>query len=164
MSICYIGIDPGASGGYAAIHELKAETFPWDNIKFCNYMADIESAYQVEFAVVEKVGAMPQNGSVSMFSFGKAAGFIEGVLLALCIPYQLVPPQKWKKAFSLGSDKAKSIEVCERLFPNVDLHRTERCTTKHDGMAEALLMAEYARRISGATQQNTALSQSIKER
>ena len=89
---------------------------------------------------------MPGQGVTSMFSFGKSAGFIEGVLQALRIPYQLIPPQKWKKEFGLNSSKQKSIDVCKKLFPNVSLRRTERCTTDHDGMAESLLMAEYARR------------------
>ena len=82
-----------------------------------------------------------------MFNFGKSAGYIEGVLSALGIPYQLVPPNKWKKEFSLiGKDKQASIETCRKLFPELDLKRTERCRTDSDGKAEATLLAEYARR------------------
>ena len=81
-----------------------------------------------------------------MFHFGKAAGFIEGVLCALGIPFQLIPPQRWKKEYSLGSDKQQSVDACRGLFPNVSLLPTERCRKPSDGMAEALLMAEYARR------------------
>ena len=56
--------------------------------------------------------------ATAMFSFGKSAGFIEGVLHAFRIPYQLVPPQTWKKEFSLSKQgKEKSVEVCKRLFP-----------------------------------------------
>ena len=149
---CYIGVDPGASGAYAIICGDRVEVYPWANIMFCSTMSVCAQEAPPLFCVVEKVGAMPKQGVTSMFNFGKAAGFIEGVLTSLNIPYQLVPPQTWKKEYSLGSDKAKSIEVCERLFPHVDLHRTERCTTKHDGMAEALLIAEYARRKNGAGQ------------
>lgn len=81
-----------------------------------------------------------------MFNFGKSAGFIEGVLQAYGIPYQLITPQKWKKEFSLGHSKEDSITVCKRLFPSVKLLPTDRCKKESDGMAEALLMAEYARR------------------
>ena len=35
---------------------------------------------------------------------------------------------------------------CPWLFPDVSLLATPRCKKPHDGMAEALLMAEYARR------------------
>ena len=55
-------------------------------------------------------------------------------------------PQKWKKEFSVTSDKNTSIEVAKRLFPNVNLKATARCKKDHDGMAEALLIAEYCRR------------------
>jgi len=95
---------------------------------------------------VEKVGAMPGQGVVSMFNFGKSAGFIEGVLSAYHISYILVPPQRWKKEFDLHSDKQQSIDVCKRLFPDVNLLPTPRCKKPSDGMAEALLIAEYARR------------------
>ena len=62
------------------------------------------------------------------------------------IPFQLVPPKKWKKEYSLGNDKNQSIAVCKKLFPNVDLLPTARCTKDSDGMAEALLLALYAQR------------------
>lgn len=139
----FIGIDPGANGGFAVIGNVGYSTFAWDNKEFLNF---IQIYSRGAIVAVEKVGAMPKQGVTSMFNFGKSAGFIEGVLAVYNIPYQLVPPQKWKKEFSLGSDKSQSIAVCERLFPTVNLLRTERCTKKHDGMAEALLLAEYARR------------------
>ena len=146
----YIGIDVGKSGGFAIVSGNGVEAYPWDDEKFIDAMQPMQSRNAIVY--VEKVGAMPKQGVTSMFNFGKSAGFIEGVLSAYNIPYQLVPPQTWKKEYSLNHDKGASITVCERLFPNVDLHRTERCTTKHDGMAEALLIAEYARRKSGAGQ------------
>ena len=96
--------------------------------------------------VLEKVNAMPGQGVVSMFNFGQNYGFIQGVLKAHEIPYELVTPQKWKKEFSCTSDKNTSIEVCKRLFPNVSLKATDRCKKDHDGIAEALLIAEYGRR------------------
>ena len=61
------------------------------------------------------------------------------------VPYELVKPQKWKKEFSVTADKNTSIEVCKRLFPGVNLI-PPGCRKEHDGIAEALLLAEYARR------------------
>jgi crossover junction endodeoxyribonuclease RuvC len=143
-----IGIDPGQKGGIAVIIDGNPETFPYSDEKLISVMRQIEeSCYLGGVATcLEKVGAMPKQGVTSTFTFGKSAGFIEGVLQAFGIPYQLITPQVWKKEFSLNSDKAKSVEVCKKLFPGVILRATERCTTDHDGMAEALLMAEYARR------------------
>lgn len=97
-------------------------------------------------ACVEKVASMPKQGVKSTFEFGKSAGYIEGVLSACGISYQLVPPRVWKKEFSLGSNKHESIVVCKRLFPAVNLRPSPVCRKDSDGMAEALLMAEYARR------------------
>jgi crossover junction endodeoxyribonuclease RuvC len=151
----YIGVDPGAKGGYAVIS--KSETgqavfaYPWDDDFFAAQMASLMQMKEHGIvAAVEKVGARPGQGTVSMFNFGKSAGYIEGVLSALGIPYQLVPPNKWKKEFSLiGQDKQASIITCRKLFPELDLKRTERCRTDSDGKAEATLLAEYARRKFG---------------
>lgn len=152
MKQIYIGIDPGANGGIALITvEPSAETveaIPYDSEKLVNICFEIANTTG-ELKIItclEKVGAMPGQGVTSMFNFGKNVGFIEGVLSANYIPYQTVPPQKWKKEYSISSDKNKSIEVCKKLFPNVNLKRTERCAKDHDGMVEALLLAEYGRR------------------
>lgn len=99
-------------------------------------------------AFVERVGARPGQGVVSMFHFGKSAGFIEGVLTAKDIAYDLVTPQKWKRHFSLGSDKGQSIEIAQKLFPNVSLMATPKSKKPSDGMAEALLIAQYGREIN----------------
>ena len=45
----------------------------------------------VEHAFVEKVAAMPGNGSVSMFRFGQACGSIYATLVVLGIPLRLRP-------------------------------------------------------------------------
>lgn len=95
---------------------------------------------------VESVSAMPGQGVTSMFNFGKGFGWILGTLEAYDVPYELIRPQKWKKEFSVTSDKNTSIAVCKRMFPHVSLLPTERCRKDNDGMAEALLIAEYARR------------------
>ena len=89
---------------------------------------------------------MPKQGVTSTFNFGENFGWIQGVLDSFGVSYELVRPQKWKREFSVTADKNSSIAVCKRLFPNVSLKRTERCTKDDDGLAEALLMAEYARR------------------
>jgi crossover junction endodeoxyribonuclease RuvC len=153
-----IGIDPGAKGGYAVIS--KSETgqavfaYPWDDTFFAVEMNALKmNALKPGgdiIAAVEKVGSMPHDSHKAAFNFGHSLGYIEGVLTALGIPYQLVPPAKWKKEFSLiGKDKKASIATCHKLFPELDLKRTERCRTDSDGKAEATLLAEYARRHFG---------------
>lgn len=141
----YIGVDPGKSGALAVIYPNGAvETQPFDAISYVDVLNGFKNTDVV--CCLEKVSAMPGQGVVSMFNFGHNFGFIEGVLQANGISYQLVPPQTWKKEFSLSSDKSKSIEVCQKLFPKVNLLATTKSKKPSDGIAEAILMAEYARR------------------
>lgn len=149
----YIGIDPGKNGGIALINSISPEinnivhTFSEENLIGCiSEVYEYAGGSENIRCVLEKVNAMPNQGVVSMFNFGQNYGFIQGVLKAYNIPFELVPPQKWKKEFSVTSDKNTSIEVAKRLFPGVNLKATERCKKDHDGMAEALLIAEYCRR------------------
>ncbi len=145
MERIFIGIDPGKSGGIAVIYpDGKARTVPYSDYDL-ECLCGLAKSYQA-VCCLEKVGAMPGQGVTSMFNFGVSYGYIKGVLEAYRIPYQEIPPQRWKKEFGLNSDKAASVEVCRKLFPDVNLLATERCKKPHDGMAEALLMAEYARR------------------
>lgn len=148
----FIGIDPGKSGALAAIDDegcvWNTETFSENG--YASILGEMSHAGNVR-VVLEHVGAMPGQGSVSMFNFGANFGFIKGLLAANNLPYELVRPQKWKRMFSCTSDKNTSVEVAHRLFPNVDLRRTTRCSKPHDGIAEALLMAEYCRRTNLGT-------------
>ena len=140
----YLGIDPGKKGGIAIIPEYgEPTTLPYSDT---DLISACKSAGGDMICALEKVHAMPGQGVTSMFSFGQSVGYIKGVLEANGIAYQEIPPQTWKKEFGLNTDKQKSIDVCRRLFPAVSLRATPRCTTDHDGMAEALLIAEYAKR------------------
>lgn len=141
----YRHIDPGKDGAMAVI-AANANVYitPFEPDA---YRMELEKwRYGEPRCCLERVGAMPKQGVSSMFHFGENYGFIQGLLTAYSIPYELVTPNKWKKEFQVTSDKNSSIAVCKRLFPVVSLRKTERCRTDHDGMAEALLMAEYARR------------------
>lgn len=142
----YIGIDPGKSGAMAIIFDGMDETIltPFDEREYAHLLRELNS--QIAKACLEHVGAMPGQGATSMFNFGQNFGYIKGLLEAFQTPYELVRPQKWKKEFGITGDKNSSIDVCKRLFPGVSLRRTERCRKDDDGLAEALLIAEYARR------------------
>ena len=143
----YIGIDPGKTGAMAVINDDT------DEINLYNfedgYLKVLENWECLSSGVVcflERVHSQPNNGIKAAFSFGENYGYIRGLLEAFYIPYQTVPPQTWKREFSITADKKSSIECAQRLFPNVDLRRTERCKSAHDGKAEALLICEYGRR------------------
>jgi crossover junction endodeoxyribonuclease RuvC len=97
--------------------------------------------------VMEKVGPMPKQGVTSMFTFGAGYGALQMAAVSNGCRLFLVTPQEWKKVILAGTDKSKdsSIRVCECLFPSVVLV-PPGCRKPHDGMAEAILLAEYGRR------------------
>jgi crossover junction endodeoxyribonuclease RuvC len=140
----YVGVDPGAKGGIAVINADGFLVYPYSDSQLLKVAASLTD--EDARCCLEQVHAMPRQGVSSTFKFGMSYGFIKGVLESFGISYQEIPPQRWKKEFGLNSDKAASIEVCRRLFPSAVLRASERCRTDNDGMAEALLMAEYARR------------------
>ncbi len=145
----YIGIDPGKSGALAVLNEDGSSIiYPFSVEGYREILADYstENFKCRAKCCLEHVSAMPGQGVVSMFTFGENFGFIQGLLTAFEIPYELVRPQKWKKEFSITADKNQAIDVCKRLFPNAILKRTDRCKVDDSNFAEALLMAEYARR------------------
>lgn len=142
----YIGIDPGKKGAMAIIRGPGDYTLvPFDVETYSRELLRVDGAV----CALERVGAMPGQGVTSMFSFGENYGFIQGLLTANAIPYELVTPQRWKKTFEVTGDKNSSIAVAKRLFPGVSLLRTVNSRKDDDGMAEALLLAEYARRTMG---------------
>lgn len=129
------------------IEDSIAFAVPFDETA---YLAELQTVNPKKAIVcLEHVSAMPGQGVTSMFTFGQGFGWIQGVLTTLRIPFELVRPQRWKKEFGVTGDKNTSIAVCKRLFPGINLLPSARCRKEHDGMAEALLMAEYARRRLG---------------
>ena len=145
----YIGIDPGKSGAIAIMKDGEITTNVFDETAYIGLLRCVAESKELAGCCLERVGAMPGQGVTGMFNFGMNFGFIQGALSAFEIPYELIRPQTWKKEFGITKDKNTSIQVCKRLFPNVNLLRTEKCTKPHDGIAEAVLMAEYARRKWG---------------
>ena len=140
----FIGIDPGKKGCVCSISEGGIISFAqFSEHEYVKFIALNRDA----FAVVERVHSSPQMGVTSAFSFGENFGFIRGILTSYRVPYELVLPQKWKKHFGVTADKNTSIGCAHRLFPEVSLYPSERCRKESDGMAESLLIAEYARRI-----------------
>lgn len=148
-----IGIDPGLSGAVAIVDEFSVEvhdmmTMPTGTGKGrvknkvnAAALASVLSEFcdMKVLAKVEKVASMKGQGVAGVFSIGHSAGVIEGVLAGLGIPYEMVAPQKWKKAAGLiGSEKDAARTVAQQLFPKAELS-----LKKHIGRADALLIARF---------------------
>ena len=81
----------------------------------------------------------------------KGYGILLGILGALKISTVRVTPQAWKKAILAGTkkDKDAAIEYVNMKYPDFELI-LPRCRKPHDGMADAICIAEYGRILNEA--------------
>jgi crossover junction endodeoxyribonuclease RuvC len=153
MSGLTIGIDPGLTGALAILSAdgslelvtdlpiVRDRSLAWvDGSALQSMLLDAIAGRQSR-AVVERVSAMPKQGIASAFLFGVGFGSILSVLQAMHIPIEFVTPVVWKRSYGLSKDKHASLHKARLMFPAAELH-----LAKHDGRAEALLIAEYGRR------------------
>lgn len=148
-----VGIDPGLTGAvaflrngeYVALFDIpttlkgsgsvKQEVEPGGLKRM--FLERLEGREDVAIAL-ERVSAMPGQGSSSVFSFGDTYGCCRSVASLTGYPLYLVTPTTWKKHFGLGRDKEESRALATRLFPGAELH-----LKKHADRSEALLIARW---------------------
>ena len=141
----YVGVDPGASGAVAVING-KLEVVDLLKLKDATdrevYAIMECAAHLGAKGFIERVHAMPKQGLSSTFKFGVSYGKLMMALAAAGVPYREVTPHKWQQ--SLGcltkGDKNVTKRMAAQLFPDVKVTHA---------VADALLIAEYARRIWG---------------
>jgi crossover junction endodeoxyribonuclease RuvC len=148
-----LGIDPGLSGAMVflntADNTIAVEDMPTVEVKRNNKLkrevspqlvAAMIIKRHVDAAFLEKVNAMAGQGVSSVFSFGRSAGIMEGVLAAFDIPTTLVTPQAWQKSMNVRDGKDGSRERAMQLFPaSAELFQRK----KDDGRSDAALIAKY---------------------
>lgn len=147
-----IGIDPGKAGAIGYITPAGgADAVP---MPVAGKEIDAQAISRLLFenqpslVIIEKAQAMPGQGVTSMFNYGKGFGMILGVCEAMKIPYRLVTPQAWKKVILAGTakDKDAAVNFVRRAYPSVNL-TPGRKVKPHDGMADAVCIAEYGARL-----------------
>lgn len=167
----YLGIDVGEKG-FLTLN--LGNEFKFYSIKDNDYyqladiLKEIKQSYPNVICAMEQVHAIFGSSAKSTFTFGEINGLLKGLLIANKIPYHLVPPKKWQgeiwdnkdmvityKAIMIKdkqttrkevNTKQTSFNAAKRIFPNVDLRRTERCKNPDDNKCDSLLISEYARR------------------
>jgi len=160
------GIDPGATGALALFDPIKGDLDIFDMpIVIVNKKKRVEPALVAQIlskevkgrVFIEKVGAMPNQGVASMFSFGQSYGVMLGAAAALKLPTTAVTPRLWMKAVNrqIGNSKAQRANkdasrarACQ-LFPNY-AHYFER--KKDDGRADAALLCYYGFLYGGSVE------------
>lgn len=155
-SMIYLGIDPGVSGGIAVIDDggTVIATFKLDGMSERDIVDTLDTwnpqlaRHDGTKAVLERVGASPQMGVTSAFTFGRWIGALRMALTACRIPFDEVTPQKWQAVMGCRSrgDKNVTKRRAQQLFPS---------RTITHAIADALLMAEYCRRVERGSIQRT---------
>ena len=147
MKKAWVGIDPGQSGCACLLTDSQVHFHSFKSADRAAFKIESWAAeYQIS-VIIEKVHSMPKQGVASTFKFGVNFGIWQGILAALNIKFQMVTPQKWKKAM-LGKPmkdedkKRKAISFARQIIPALK-HVIYR--KKDHDKAEAFLLAYYLR-------------------
>lgn len=148
---CILAVDPGLSGALALydladgsleivdIPTLKIGKTIIDEYALARIIDDWSS--RIREVWLEQVGVRPGEGAVGAFSFGRGYGLLRGICAASFLTIHDVTPSKWKAALNVPADKDGARLRASNLMPR-EAHRW--LLKKHDGRAEAALIALYA--------------------
>lgn len=167
----YLGIDVGSKGFLTLNKGGEFEFYSIEDNDFyrlSEIFSDIKGRFPDVVCVMEEVHAIFGSAAKATFSFGEINGLLKGLLIANKIPYHLVPPKKWQSEIWDNRDmvityktvtmkgkettrkevntKQTSFNAAKRIFPHVDLRKTERCKKNDDNKCDSLLISEYGRR------------------
>lgn len=171
----YIGIDPGKKGAIVKVYEngaVNAWKVPLtkegevDLARLCDILGLITK--DDSLIGLENPHAIYGTSKGTMFTMGRVIGNIEAALTCNGANFCYVKPKEWQKIIWIDKDivkkdkgsakkkvrdtKATSLNAVKRLFPGVELRfdctetPNNRRTKPHDGIVDALLIAEYVRR------------------
>lgn len=157
-ALIIVGIDPGKSGGVAAVGNVDAPvvvenmampTLP-DGTVDVAALQDFLIRVAPNSAVVERPYILGrQKGALTIgANFGRLTATLD-----LCgVPYTLVRPQSWQKeVLVVGGDDTKEASVATCLTLNLTLQKTSSRSNArwHDGVSDANLIALYGLLASG---------------
>lgn len=145
-NLTLMAVDPGNSGAWAvrfgdtgkiAVGDIPSVAGEMDPSGFSLIVASARP----DVAIVERVGARPNDGRQSSFKFGLATGMARGVLAAHGAALHLVTPSSWKRAAGLiGTDKEASRQLALQRFPQLAEHLQRR---KDHNRSDAVLLLEF---------------------
>lgn len=145
-----VGIDPGKRGAIVLLSPNACMKWFLDGMIY-QHFKQIMTQGNPDHIYMEKAQVMGCETAKAMFTYGTGYGRLIGWIESLFLPHTLVAPVTWTSVLHKGctgtDPKGKSLQAAQRLFPLIDLRATERCKIPHDGFVDALLIAEYGRRI-----------------
>jgi len=169
MSKTYLAIDIGKQGALAVLKDGVVETYRMPMIKTdldVHELLDIVSKVcsdDYPHVIFEHLGVIFGSGKSTALSMGYQSGIIEAACICAGSPYTKVKAKEWQKEIFKGLEeitkpsktagakpvrdtKAMALVAVKRIFPQLKLTFGERATVPHDGLIDAVLIAEWARR------------------
>lgn len=161
MEDYFLGIDPGLGGAFALVDKAgwvhHASSLPL--VKKANkprldckelYIELTHYSPWIINTAIELVHSMPRQGVVSTFTFGRGYGSLLSILEIMDIPFEEIPSQRWKKkVFGRSTpDKKVSVEFASTMENANNFIFCKRGGKPHDGVADAICLAEYARQTT----------------
>ena len=153
----FVGIDPGKNGAIAILAEtgevLLTSTFPmigndYDLYRFSEFLNQIPKN---SHTVLEDVQPNPRGSNKSNWTFSRGKTIWEMGLVMQRVPFTMVAPRTWQKEIHKGTStvkdpKIRSLLAVQRIFPGTSLKKNSKSGVVHDGIVDALCLAEYGRR------------------
>ena len=155
----YVGVDNGLSGGVAVLSyphgQIIAKTVmptrkrdgknEVDVVALRDWLLGVLDGdwLTAKFFIEQPVGSKSLNAAKSMEASFHA---IRGMLDCRGADWTAVKARTWQKQlFGKAKEDTKklSIALAKSLWPDESWLRTERCSTEHDGMTDAALLAYY---------------------
>ena len=171
MEKLYIGIDVGSKGFISMQKNGVWEHYSIEDndlYQLSEIMLEARVDNDSIACVIEDVHPIFGSSAKATFQFGFNKGYLIGLLAANHIPYTLVQPKEWQREMWINADmvvtykqvavkgketvrkevntKQTSINACKRLFPTMDLRKSERSKKIDDNKVDSILMCEFARR------------------
>lgn len=165
----YVGIDIGNEGAIVVQNSVD-NTVEIHVMPLIGKQLDLHELYNILryyegkdcHVIFEDLHAIFGASAGSTFNFGGSAMAIEMCVIATGLPFTKIKAVVWQKEMFVGvkeilkpsstkktmkrDTKSMALLAAKRLFPNTPLTKSKRSVKPHDGIVDALLMAEYAKR------------------
>jgi Holliday junction resolvasome RuvABC endonuclease subunit len=165
MTSDYLGIDPGINGGFAVVSG--------DSIRYKMVMPTIsvttkdgKTKTQIDrdavlsfltlfpqhvHVVIEEQEAFRKQNITSTCTICKNYGILLMALSAAHFYTTEVPSDDWQDHFGIvsvkksqgESTKEQAFHIAQKLYPTADFRKSERSHIVHDGIVDAVLIANY---------------------
>lgn len=168
----YLAADPGMNGALAAIDDnsrlvdrivtprigSKGKVDLAAEYEFINSVARLDKTV----FVIEDVHALYGVSVSATSSLMENKGELHGLLFSFTMRYEaslhFIAPKTWQKEVWTHYDKvfkankvdtkATSLSCAKRLWPTDTFFKNDKCRVAHDGIVDAMLIAEAARRMN----------------